>query len=723
MRKSYFLRCSLLLTASFTYQLKGQDALAPLEPTAPASGARVQQLEETVVRAGQDPKTYTRSEAPSLLKLDVLISELPQSVAVVPEQVIEDQAAQTLKDVFRNVSGVFESGNTLNAQSEVLPVIRGFEAPFVFRNGMRATQVGSVDLFNIESVEVLKGPASILFGGLEPGGVLNYTTKKPLDTPFNEVVQQFGSYDYYRTTVDSTGPLAPGGKFLYRLNMAYTNADSFRDHMDVERFAVAPSFTWRVTEDTELGFDFSYTRERQPYDTGVPVGPTGHPLVPIETFFGDPHLEGRTLEDTFAGLDFKHRFNDIFTLKSRVQFHRSEPENEAIRNRGVATNGAGDLVVRQRYQNEARVDDEYQFVTDLLANFETGPVRHNALAGFDLIRQESQFDRFRMNTPDVIISPFPNVSFIPPAGSEPVPDIKGNTEWAAFYLQDQMSMLEGDRLHILLGGRYDSVDQHQSLPRSSSSEDGEFTWRGGILFEATDWLSPYVSVSESFRPQSLETVDKTGKVLDPHTGNQIEGGFKFDFCDDRLVATLSAYEIEKENVAVFDNAYFVDTGLSTYYPGVKQRSRGVELDITGKITEELSIIANYAYTDTETLANPEAPAVVGRRLGGVPLQAARLWLAYNFSPDSALKGLGFGAGARFESERLTQFADQVTLDDFLIFDAGVWYRYELQGGQVVKTQLNFTNITDEEYYPRGSDQSIVHPGNPFGVMCSVGFEF
>lgn len=716
--KGNLLSYSLLFAAgALPCALPAQDALKPVAATTEEQ-KKPQQLDEMVVQAERQKTAYSVNEAPSLLKLGVPLSETPQSVTVVPKQVIEDQAAQSLKDVFRNVSGVFESGNTLNAQSEVLPVIRGFEAPFVFRNGMRATQVGAVDLFNIESVEVLKGPASILFGGLEPGGVLNYTTKKPLDHSFNEIEQQFGSYDYYRTTVDSTGPLDAEGKVLYRLNMAYTNSESFRDLMDLERFGIAPSLTWRISADTELGFDLSYTREKQPYDTGVPVGFNGEPLVPIETFYGDPHLAGRKLEDLFAGLDFKHRFNDTFTLRSRLQFHRAEPENEALRNRGVVSTPGG-LELRQRYQNEARVDDEYQFVTDLLANFDTGPIKHNAVVGFDLIRQESQFDRFRSNLPPniPIRGNYPLISFIPPPGSEPVPDIKGNMEWAALYAQDQMSMLDGDRLHFLVGGRFDWVDQQQSLPAPRSSEDTEFTGRAGLLYEATDWLSPYASVSESFRPQSLETVDSTGQVLDPHTGFQVEGGFKFDFCDERLIATLSAFQIEKENVAVYNVAD------DYYYPGVEQESRGVELDLTGKITDTVSVIANYAYTDTEVTANPEAPASVGSRLGGVPLHAARLWLTYNCPEDSALRGLGFGGGARFESDRLASFASTVSLDDFLVFDAGVWYRRTLEGGQVFKTQLNLQNFTDEEYYPRASDQSIVHPGNPFGVVCSIGLEF
>ena len=701
--------------------LVGQDVPAPASK--PKDGQKPEtELSEIVVSAQAEGAPYIATESPSLLKLDVPLIETPQTVTVVPKKVLEDQAAQNLKDAFRNVSGVFESGNTLNAQSEVLPVIRGFEAPTVFRNGMRSSDVGSVDLFNIESVEVIKGPASILFGGMEPGGALNYTTKRPLAERFHEIVQEIGSWDHYRTTLDTTGPLDPAGRLLYRLNMAYTNSGSFREDMDLERFAVAPSFLWKISEDTELGFDLSYTKEKTPYDSGVPLSAEGEPLVPIDTFFGDPDLDGRTLEDLFAGIDLKHRFNETFSLRSRLQYHRAEPENEALRHRGVI-GLPGSEVLRQRYQNEAREDEEIQWVTDLSAEFTTGAVKHNALVGVDVIHQDSVFDRFRANTPNVPITSDPDVNYDPPAGSDPAPDIKGSVDWAAFYFQDQMSMLEGDRLHLLIGGRYDYVEQERKRPVDASSEDGELTFRGGLLYEATDWLSPYVSVSESFRPQLIDSVDRSGNVLDPTTGLQIEGGVKMDFFEERLVATLSAYQIEKENVAVFDNQYFVDTGNSTYYPGVNQRSRGIELDVAGRLTDNLSIIANYAYTDTEVLDNPEAQDTEGNRLGGVPLQALRVWLAYNFPAESKLHGFGFGGGARFESQRQAQFADNITLDEFVVFDAAIWYQRELEGGQLLKARLNFQNLTDEEYYPRASTQDIAHPGRPFGVVASVGLEF
>ncbi|WP_438970814.1 TonB-dependent siderophore receptor [Methylophaga sp.] len=676
---------------------------------------------DTISVQGNEESGYAVDQSKSLTKTRVPLSESPFSVQVIPETVFTEQNALGLEDVYRNVSGVVESGNTLNAQSEVLPFIRGFESPTVLRNGIRATQVGAVDLFNIESVEVLKGPASILFGALEPGGVLNYTTKKPRAIPSVSLKQQFGSDDYYRTTVDATGPVNENKDLLYRFNLAYTDSQSFRDEIDLDRIAVSPVITWLATDQTELTLDFSYTRERVPYDSGVPVDENGDKLVPDDTFFGDPSLEGRTLEDIFAGYTLEHQFNSVFTLTNRLQFHRSLPKNESIRNRGVIGT-PGNEQLRLRYQNEERVEDELQFVTDLTADFDTGSLNHQALIGLDLIKQESEFRRFRQNLASIDINANPDVSFTPPSDLQLSKDLDSEMEWAAVYFHDQISMLEDGRLKLLVGGRYDSVKQTDNL-ESSSFRDQEFTGRAGLLYELTPNLSPYVSVSESFNPQSGSTVDRSGAVLAPETGLQYEAGLKLQSLDKKWLSTIAVYEIEKEDVAVFDSDFFNDTGEITYFPGVEQRSRGVEFDISGEISPGLNLIANYAYTDTEVLKNDGDPDSVGERLGNVPLHTARLWLSYDFQPGSRFEHFGLGGGVRYESERLAQFDTDITLDDYTVYDAALWYRKPVSGGNVLTAQLNFRNVFDEDYYARASDQSIVHAGLPFSVYATVGLEF
>lgn len=677
------------------------------------------ELPETTVfgeRTGEGD--YLPDRANTATKTNAPILEVPASIQVVPEQVIEDQAALGLEEVYTNVSGATQAGNTLNAQSEVRPFIRGFESQILLRNGMRATSTGAVDLINIESVEVLKGPSSILYGRIEPGGILNFNTKKPLPEPFYEVNQQFGNYDHYRTTFDTTGPLNGEGTVLYRINGAYTNSGSFRDHVDLERYAVAPSLTFLPTDQTEITLDFSYSREQVPYDTGVPFGDDNEPLVSPDTFFGDPDLAGRDLQDIFASYQLDHELNDVWTLRNQFQFHRVHARNEGLRNRGV-TGSPGSEMLERRYQNQDRVDNEYQLVTDLLGTFSTGAIDHELLIGLDLVYNEFDNDRFRQSADPIEIRNNPDTDFTPPANNSPQPAWSGGSEWAAIYAQDQLTLLPEDRLHVLFGGRFDYVESEFA---DEKNHDSAFTGRIGALYDLTDWVSPYVSVSQSFQPQRAGVATASGDPIDPEEGIQYEGGFKFHFFEDRLVSTLAFYQIDKENVAAFDFDHFNDTGEVAYLPGVEQRSRGIELDIAGQVTDQLRVISNYAYTDTEVTANPANPSEVGARFGNVPLHIARTWLAYNFADGTALEGLGFGAGLRYESSHRAQF-DDTMLDSYVVADAGVWYRKTLRSGNRIKLQLNVKNLFDKEYYTRASDQSIVHPGAPLTVLGSIGVDF
>lgn len=692
--------------------LAAATASGQTETMAQSDEDELERLEAITVEAEDlSAQRYLESTAPTLLKTPSTLAELPISAQVVSARLIEDQALQGLEDVFQNVSGVIESGNTLNAQSEVMPVIRGFEAPLILRNGLRATTVGAVDLVNIESVEVLKGPASITFGALEPGGVLNYTTKKPLNTPFYEIEQEFGSYEHYRTTFDTTGPINASRTLLYRINGAYNNSGSFRDEIDLERFAINPALTWLISDATEVNFEFSYTHETLPYDSGIPLSTTGEPLVADDTFFGDPDLVGRELDDYFATISLQHEFNSNLSARTQFQYHLSTPKNESIRHRGIT---GSPEVLRQRYQNEDRTDEEFQWVTELMAEFSTGPVDHAATLGLDLIWQENEFDRFRQNLPNAAISNDPNVDFTPPANLTLAPAFDDSVSWIAAYAQDHLSMLEDGRLKVLLGGRFDYVEQESNLAPFNSSEESQFTSRAGVLYELTDWVSPYFSVAQSFRPQTTGTVDQSGNILEPETGFQFEAGLKISLFEERLLATASLYQIEKENVSAFDNAFFIATGNIAFLPGISQRSEGFELDISGEVSDNFSILANYAYTDAEDITNSV-------RLGNVAYNTFRLWGAYDFD-SGALDGFGIGAGVRYVGERTAQF-DTTPLDAYATFDAGVWYRYELDSEQTLKARLNLKNLFGEDYIRRASTRDIAHPGEPFTATASIGIEF
>lgn len=655
---------------------------------------------------------YMASRSATATKTDTPIRETPAAIQVIPRQVIEDQRAQSLKDVYDNASGVQQAGNTLNAQAEVLPIIRGFESPVMLRNGLRSSVVGSVDLGNIERVEVLKGPASILYGSLQPGGIVNYVTKRPQATESHTVDQEVGSYNHFRTLVDSTGPMVGDGSLLYRVNLTRTDAESFRDKIDLERTSLAPSFLWQ-SDRTELLLDFSYLHERQPYDTGIPLGLDGEPLVSSNVFFGDPDLKGRTLDDYLASYQLTHEMNSIWSLRNQLQVHRAEAKNESLRSRGVAGTVAAPLL-QQRYQNEDQRNDELQAVLDATAKFATGSIEHTLLLGADAIRQDSDFRRFRTNTANVAISNNPVVNFNPPA-SQTKQVISGATSWGGLYVQDQLSLLEDGRLKLLLGGRFDYVHQESTTDGTAARDvhDSAVTGRIGALYQFTRQYAGYASISQSFLPQSTGTLDAGGVPLDPEEGLQYEIGVKAGFFDDRLTATAALFEIEKSNVAVSDASG--DFSL----PGVEQQSRGFEFDISGELTQRLRVIANYAYIETITLANPTTPSAVGRRFGGVPEQKARLWLAYEIEQGARLGGLGFGAGTRYVGSSSAQFASSVRLDPYTVFDAAVWYRWNDR----VKVGLNIYNLFDHDYILRASTRDIAHPGAPLTAIASLSIQF
>lgn len=668
---------------------------------------------QTETATGPVPGYAARRSATGT-KTDTPLREVPASVQVVSREVIDDQKALSLRDVYENISGVQASGNTLNAQTEVLPIIRGFESPSLMRNGLRATYVGAVDMINIERVEVLKGPASILYGALEPGGIVNYVTKRPQDASSQVFEQQIGSDNFRRTSGDLTGRIDEQGSWLYRLNFARTDSDSFRDEMHLERTAIAPSFLWRSSADTELLLDFSYIKEKQPYDAGIPMDANGRPLAAKTAFFNDPDLAGRSNEDYYAAYQLTHAIGPTWSLRNQFQFHRARNKNETLRPRGISGNN-----LLMRYQNEDREDDELQFVLDAIGKFSIGSIAHTLLIGAEYVKQETDWLRFRANAPAVAIDDHPVVDYTPPANQTFGVDL-GQTLWKSLYVQDQLSLLEGGRLKLLIGGRFDDVTTQSRSDGTAAPdvEDRAFTGRGGLLYQLTPRHSAYLSVSQSFTPQQGSTVDANGDPLDPERGEQYEAGVKSAFLDEQLFLTVAVYQIEKKDVAVFDQDLYDTTGQSAYFSGVRQQSRGVEFDLAGNLTRRLKVSASYGYVDTEVLANAGDPAQVGRPLPGMSPHTARLWLAYTSDRSGPLGGLGVGGGARYVGKSTAQADVNLELPAYTVADAGVWYQWSR-----VRASLNVRNLFDEDYISRASTSAIAHPGAPRTVTAAASISF
>ena len=661
---------------------------------------------------------YRASRSATATRTDTPIQETPASIQVVPEQVYEDQASPRLRDVYRNISGVEPSFTGFNVATTEQVIVRGFEETRNFRNGFRLQRTAPVDLASVERVEVLKGPASVLFGLSEPGGILNLVTKRPVNNTFAAVEQEFGSYNRYRSVVDANAPLFDDESLLGRINLAYTSDDTFRDHDGIERIFVAPSLTWRPADTTSFTVDLSYSYEEYPFDHGLAFSADGEPIADISTFLGEPDFRSER-EEFFIGYNFTHDFNDQLTFRNSFVYQDNENRVNAFRHFG---NTNANNTVTRYFERFVTGGESIGAVADLGYKFELGPTRHHVLVGVDtrwVNDKQADGGYSDPGFPIDIVNPQYGQFSVNSLTLTTLYDFETEITAVGTYFQDQITTA-GDRLHLLIGGRYDHVDQSQrNFSTKVEHTDKAFTARGGALYELTDWLSPYVSVAQSFNPNSPFTRSADGGGLDPEEGMAYEAGVKLSFFEGRLTSTLSGYQITKDNVAVED-----PDNPNFSINGGKLRSRGFEFDVTGELTPGWQVIANYAFTDTEVIESDNLP--VGNRFRNVPLHSASLWSSYSFQSGSGLEGFGFGAGLRGLTDRLGDNAGTFELDGFAVADAALWYRDTLtvHGYEMpIKAQINVQNIFDKEYYESAVSTANVIPGAPRTVFGSISVRF
>lgn len=677
-------------------------------------------LDELVVTGDATREaSYRLERASSATKTQTPIFETPASIQVVPQQVIREQNATRLSDTYRNVSGVFESNDFASQRSDERPYIRGFPSRSIYRDGFPVRDVGPQDLANIERVEVVKGPASMLYGLMEPGGVVNVVTKKPLLEYANSVEQQFGSFDWYRTTLDSTGPLLEDRSLLYRFNFAYTDTGSFRNFVSRDQMFVAPVLTWQPTEDTQLTIEGSLSWTRKVTDSGVAFDAQGNPVAPIDTFLGEPSLPRDEVRDAFVSAYLTHRATDWLLLRSVFTFADYDLDLEALL---PGTPTSPENTVASFFYDIQPQRSSYGLINEAVADFSFWSTDHVALAGIDLQRETFH------NPIDIGIAP-PVIRNIVDPQYGPIPDFAfsidgnflGTTDWIGVYLQDQISLLSDGSLKVLLGGRFDYVDfsQHEfGTPDSADTSEynDAFTGRAGLLYEIVHELAMYASVSQSFLPTPNGSMTLDGETLDPETGLQYEVGWKARGFGDRVSATLAIYDLTKDDVAISDprNPEFsINAG--------KLRSRGIELDVLGQITDQWNVIASYAFTHTEVVSSDALP--VGKPFSNVPENSGSIWLWYDLPPFGPYGQLALGTGAVAVEARPGDVDNTFNLPGYARMDAAVAWRRALGQATRIRAQLNVNNVTDVEYYPVSAMTSAVEPGSPVRLVGSVALDF
>ncbi|UKO96866.1 TonB-dependent receptor [Nostoc sp. UHCC 0870] len=655
---------------------------------------------ELVVTGEQDG--YSVPNATTATRTDTPLRDIPQSIQVVPRQVLEDRQVIRASEALRNVSGV-QRGNTVGGISEVFN-IRGFQQfGGNLRDGFRDTFTPLVETANLERIEVLKGPASLLYGNLDPGGIINYVTKQPLSEPFYAVGLQAGSFGLVRPTLDLSGPLNPEGTLLYRLNTAYERGGNFRNFdTEVERFFISPVVTWKISDRTDVTFEFEYLNDQRPFDRGLIAIGTGVANIPFDRILGEPD-DSSERTNLLAGYRLEHSFNDNWTLRNRFRFSYEDftlANADPSRLNQETGELSRDFIISD---SEART---FALQTELIGKFATGSVEHKLLFGVDLSWDTREGAVLFAAAPSInIFNPVYGIAPLPPRDQFPF-NFPNRTETNSFgiFLQDQITLAENFKL--LVGGRFDNINQ---TTLTSERESQAFSPRAGIVYQPIEPISLYASFSRSFQPNIRTRVD--GSLLEPVRGTQYEVGVRGEFLNSRLITNLAAYEITRSNLAITDpdNPRFA-------IPSGEQRSRGIELDVTGQVLPGWNIIASYAYTDARvTRDNNLQP---GNLLDGVPFNSASLWSTYEIQTGD-FQGLGFGLGLFYVGERQGDLNNSFQVPSYVRTDASIFYRRNNW-----RAGININNLFNVDYIEAtGQRRDRIHPGAPFTVRGTLSVEF
>nr|WP_242044427.1 TonB-dependent siderophore receptor [Anabaena azotica] len=694
-------------------------ATQPTQPTQPTTETPPSQPtaegdEPIELRVTGEQDRYLIPTASTATKTDTPLRDVPQAIQVIPRQVLKDQQARRLNDVLRNAPGVIANNSERSAFEGF--TIRGFSSRNIIRNGLRddTNITTNVNVDNIEQIEVLRGPASVLFGQGGAGGTINIVTPKPQSTPFYSIEGTIGSFNTYSGSIDITGPLNDEKTVLYRLNASVSTTDTFVDFFERERYLIAPSLTWLISENTELTLEAEYSDQKQPNDRGLPargtVLPNRNGQLPRNRFIGEPfsEIDKNDRQSLRIGYNFEHRFSENWQFRNNFNFsYLSVQQNSLFPTRLLdddRTLERGLFVAKFAQQT-------YNLDTNIVGNFKTGSIEHKLLFGIDLSRDIS-YDEGRNYLQELgSIDIFNPVYRRDSAGAilEEFTDEPTISEGLGFYLQDQISLTEN--LKLVLGGRFDIVTQEieNSFGETTAfQQDEAFSPRIGIVYQPSQAVSLYANYSRSF--QQVTGTNFDNRLFEPERGTQYEVGVKVDWTN-QLSSTLALYQITRSNVLTTDPR---DPSENTSIQTGEQRSRGIELDITGEILPGWKIIGGYAYTDAQVTKDNEIP--VGNRINNVPEHAFSLWSTYEIQRGN-LQGLGFGLGLFYVGEREGDLENNFSLPSYVRTDASLYYRRNN-----FRASLNVQNLLDTEYFETAESDLRVFYGAPRTVKFTLGWE-
>ena len=691
-------------------------ALAQAAPPAAAP----QTLGEVTVQSGADDDGYSPAASTAATKGSAPLRDVPQAVNVVPEQLLRDQGARSMEDALRNVPGVAMSHG--DGQRDQV-VIRGFTAiADQFVDGVRDDALYFRDLADIERVEVLKGPAAVLYGRGSSGGLINRVTKKPkFGETTGEASLGLGNFDYRRATADVNVGISDTAAL--RINAAVEDSGSYRDQQFVKRHNFAPSLALKLAPQTDLLLQYTHARDKRLTDFGIPAL-NGRPVsVAPSTYYGSSNA---AQDDTTTSAmqsftaTLNHRFNDDWSVRNvtRLYDYTLDRYNTLP---GGTTNPV-DMTVGRTRSFILRDEKGFFNQTDVTWRNQLGGFKQEWLMGVELGQQKKRYESVSGGADRVsILNPSAAAPVIPAANYNAIPR-HTTQDTAALYWQNQITL--APQWKALVGARYDVYGQETRYDRklaTLSRTDKKFSPRAGLVWQPSDTVSYYVSYSKSFQPSAEAfALSANNTAAAPEITQNKEIGVKLDLLGGKLSVTGALFNLERTNIKNTDPA-----NPSRQINVGTQRTNGFELTASGRLPGRWDVSAGYAYLDgrtTKSLAttsSSQLPVVAVPALGKVPSltprNSASVWVMKDLG-----QGLRLGGGVSHVGERFTSLTNLVTLPAYTTFDAALQFalgEWDLD--------VNVKNLTNRKHYvsAHGSNDNLILPGSPRAVQVTLRTHF
>lgn len=671
---------------------------------------------------GRAQQFYLDSKTTIGTKTDADILDIPLSAQVLSKQLIIDQAARDITDLYRSIAGVSEfsySGVTF----------RGFrDSSNVFYDGVRGDPFSGFSVpqvFNVERVEILKGPAAAIYGGGEPGGMINYVTKKPTFNETKELKLTIGNYSTAGASVDLTGGLTD--TIAYRFGAFYEQQDSFRNNADMENTEVAGGLLFSLGDNTTLTTTFDYIVQDLGGHRlrGVPVDDDGNFLVG-RSYNANEAFDFQDLEALVLQANLQHYFSDALSMNATVRYMDNEREQAYHESRSwVDVNGDGvanieDQTIRREYRDQFRANEELSITIDFVYETELAGLEHQILFGGDFHDVQTEYDylRARYEADGVANLNIFTLNYgITDPSTYNLRDLNRDgieRTRNSLYIQDSIKFDE--HWSVMLGARFDQFEE-LNKENDNQYDDSDISMRAGLTYKPNEDSTLYINYSESFNPVSANDFENGADQLEPTTGDQVEIGAKKSWFDGAILTAIAFYQIDKENL-VFSNPDFVDDTETPNEPRVINfgliESEGIEFTLVGDVTENISLTANYAYNEVDIIEGVTNTDSTTGKFVNAPRHQAGIWARYDIG--SINSSIAFGLD--YVSEQIS-FNDQ-RVKPYTVFDAS----WTTQINEQTLISINVNNLFDKEYAVSGFSERNGHfPGDPREILAQLTYNF